>query len=80
MNLKDLEGSSSVIIEILHSNFMERLRKSSKTSVKIFDVLIELRTKHLPYTSLERYQYTNQYSVSVIIIRSAYTVCSYYKL
>jgi hypothetical protein len=62
-NLKCLKGSGSGLVEVLSRHFLERLRKSTKISVKISGVPVELGTENLPNESLERYQYTSRYGV-----------------
>lgn len=56
---KDLEGNDSDLIKLLSEAFAWKKNNEKKNSIKIFVVLREARTKHLPNTSLERCRYTN---------------------
>jgi hypothetical protein len=53
---KDLDGSSHDL-RYYPSISLESQRKTIEASVKIASVLAEIRTEHLPNTSLEQYCY-----------------------
>jgi hypothetical protein len=47
----------------------------TKSSVRIADVPVEIRTEHLKNTSLDHYPYSNPYLISIIIIIIIIIMC-----
>jgi hypothetical protein len=54
MNWKDLNGGGNSLIEIIYLRLPGRLRKTTKPSVSIAGVPIEIGTESLPNSSQER--------------------------
>jgi hypothetical protein len=66
-----MEGSGCTLIYVLYSVFARRnWRKPRETSVRIADVPAEIRTEHLPNTSLEHYGYTRRLPTAAAWVRS----------
>jgi hypothetical protein len=57
--VKDLDGSSCTLIQMLSRYLPEGTAENHGKSVRIVDVSVEIRTKHLQNISLERYSCTN---------------------
>jgi hypothetical protein len=56
---RNLEGSGPGLIKVSSSICLERLRQTMRTSLKRADTSVDIRTEHLPNTSLHRYHYAN---------------------
>jgi hypothetical protein len=56
---KDLSGSGRGLIDVLNPYVWRAPGKPRRTSVRISNVPVEIRTEFLPNASLERYCYTN---------------------
>lgn len=54
----DLKVKGTGITEVSPRIYLEALRKTAKSSVKIIGIQAEIRNKHLRNTSLEPYCYT----------------------
>jgi hypothetical protein len=56
---KDFKGDDRDLIEVLSRHLPGGTEENYETSVRIASVPAEIRTEHIPNTSLERYRYTN---------------------
>jgi hypothetical protein len=58
----DLKGNSHCSFSVIYRHLPEGIEELHKTTVRIASILADIRTKHLPDTSLQRYRYTKALS------------------
>jgi hypothetical protein len=66
--LETISGSGDGLSKVLSCNFLEGRGNPRETSAIITDVLAQIRTGHVPNTSLESYRYTILFRMMMMMI------------